>query len=412
MSAFARAFRVGALGRLGAAIDIGAVPLLVWLYGLEIYAGYAIAAAALTLGLGSLDLGMSAAVQRFVPRLTAPRRLVGWALGIGVLPALLLGAAGAVLAPTPIWAVVGLLLPVVVAGDLLGAVLRAKQDFTGDVMLRLFAEPGLRVGLAVAALLLAPATALTLLLAHGGAAVAVVLLLLARLRRQMGPAGERVAVVPLLAPLLGRGLALAPGALLRRALADGPPLLMAVMVPAGAAGAAALFLFARKLASVPQLLRTVIAAVMPSVAAAAETGARLALLDEARRTALRLGLPLGLLMLALLPLLARGALAGAVVPGVLLIGARTVEAVLSPHAALVEVLAPPRVPLAISGVGVLLAGGMLVLLPLAVPADAFAAAVSVAVAAGALLSAIAAHRLLPGATLLPGGRGGGTARAS
>lgn len=410
----ARGLSGSALGRLGAVVDLAAVPILVWAYGLQTYGAYAIMAAALTLGLGSLDMGLSASLQRYVPRLqpAKAKALVQAALARGTVPSLLIAPVLALLAPTLFpsspyaAAAMAAALPLTIRSDLAAAAARARRAFAAELFLRMFAEPVLR--LAVALSLMRWPSLLGLACAHL-AASAMTCWLMTRLVRQQYPETVDTTVVADTSfvaarnEMVRRGLALVPGALLRRALADGPVLLLGSLVPGtGGQQAAALFTLARKLASVPQMLRTLLASVMPPLAAAADGADRSSLgllMGSAQRLAAALTLPLGAALAAMSPLLLSlmdPALRAALVPALLLIGCRVFESLAAPASAVVDTLSPPRVPLAIALGGAVFAvvAGILLVRSSLPPATAMASAVSAAVILMSLAALVAARSLV------------------
>lgn len=399
------------LARAGALIDLVAQPVYVWLFGLASFGLYAVLWATVNLIENIADLGMTGALQRTVPQATDDReaaRALGTALVAGVLPCVAIAAMVSIFAPevAPLFNVAArdaaLLtgairlfawaLPLWAFVEIATSALRARRVFGAEIRLRIFWEQVIRLGLALA---LWPVfgTITALLVAHLASLAIVALLcvrLLARhydLRALAGWHGETVRA----------GLAVLPAQAVARAFGDAPPIALNALLP-GAAGATAggLYVIARKLSSVVQLVRTGFAYVLAPLASAAARGGVEAvrpIYAFATRMAVALALPLGLVLAAsadaLLALYGAGAetARGALI---VLILTRTAEAVIGAAQPVQQVIGSYRGQIGTSLIGLVVAAIAAALLVPASPITGMALAVSL----GVLVAALAPLALL------------------
>jgi O-antigen/teichoic acid export membrane protein len=202
------------------------------------------------------------------------------------------------------------------------------------------------------------------------------------------PIGRRIA-----RDLLLSGAALLPANVSRRLLIDAPPVILNLMLP-GARGAAAagLFEIARKIATVPHIVRQAfqyVLAPLSSAQARADRAAIAPLYRFACRVSSALVVPLGgLLIFAGADILSvyRPEVAAALPLLWVLVSARAFEAVVGPAATIVDMTGHRVLPLVNSLIGVALWVGLAFLL---IPAHG-ALGMAIAVAAGSVASVYAA----------------------
>ncbi len=362
----ARAAWTSTLARFGAVIEVLTTPALTWAFGVPAYGVYTVLAAAVTLGAGSIDLAMPTVLQRVVPQAAdaaAARGAVKWALILGTIPSLVVAVAVTLAAPdiavlvhagpadrvglTLAVALFGWVLPLTSAIEVATAAVRARHAFGPEIRLRVVWEQLARVGLALLLWAGGMNGALALAVAHLASLLVVAglsLRLLARfydvgamLRMPLQGAQARA--------MLGYGIAVVPANALRRALTDLPPILLNRALPGSAgASAAGLYGIARKLSSIPQLVRTIFAYVMAPLAStqvARDPAAIAPIYGFAVRLATALALPLSAALIGLGPLLLAAFAPGAAVALpvlVALVAARAGEAVAGPASAVVEIL--------------------------------------------------------------------------
>ena len=417
----ARAAGTSSLARLGAVIEVLTTPALTWLFGVPAYGVYTVLAAAVTLGQGSLDFAMPSVLQRVVPQArsaTDADAAVKWALILGVVPSLIVAALVTLYAGDAAAAInaapadrAGLALAVILFAwslplnslvEVATAAVRARHAFGPEIRVKVVWEQVVRL---VAAVLLwgawrggaadwaSGAVALSVAWLASQLVVAVLALRLVGRFYDVG----RVLRAPLslgqARSMLGYGVALIPANLLRRALTDLPPILLNRWLP-GASGAVAAGLYgiARKLSSIPQLVRTIFAYVMAPLAstqAAHDRAAIAPLYAFATRLATALALPLSALLVGLGDVLLRGFAPGAqaALPLlVLLVAARAAEAVAGPASAIIETVGNRARPTINALVGVSVWTGLAVLLVPRWGATGMAAAVGAAVVVNAWLA--------------------------
>ena len=194
---------------------------------------------------------------------------------------------------------------------------------------------------------------------------------------------------------LATGLAMLPPALARRAYNDLPPILLNAMIPgAGGATAAGLFGIARKIASIPLIVRQsflYVLAPLASAQAAVDRREIAPLYSFSTHLSLLLAVPLaGLLILIaadLLTAFAPGAEAALMVL-IILLAARAAEAALGPATPIIEMIGHRGLPLinSLAGLAIWLVLGIWLVPDMG--ATGMAIAVSAAVVLTALLAII------------------------
>lgn len=400
------------VARLGALIEIVAQPAYTWMFGIANYGIYVVLWAAVSIGQNLLSLSMTSALQRVVPtenesdahaavKLALIYALVPCcllALGVSIFAepiAALLSAAPEDRATLPLAvAIFAWALPLWTIVEITTAAMRARRAFGPEIRLRIFWEQVVRLIFAVALFALG-VRALGLVLAHMlslGITSVLAVRLLGRyydltliLRAPMR--------MPVAKRLLASGLAALPPEVARRLFTDLPPIILNLMLP-GARGATAAGLFgvARKIASVPLIVRQAFSYVLAPLASAQAKRDRAGLgpiYSFATRVSAALVIPLaGFIILAagdILSLFAPGAEA-AVPVVVILTLARVGESVVGPAAAVLEMIGHRGLPLLNSTIGIVL---WMVLGWMLVPTHG-ATGMAVAVGLGAVVMAMAA----------------------
>ncbi len=373
----ARGAGLAAVARLGALIEVVAQPVYTWLFGIATYGVYTVLWAAVNIVENIVDLSMTQALQRVVPTESEANAhaAVRFALIVSVVPASVL-ALLATLFAAPLAGLVSAApedsaqLPLAIAlfawalplwtfVEVATSAARARRAFGPEIRLRIFWEQVARLGFAIGFFALG-VQSLGLLLAHL-ASLALTALLAARLlARYYDPRLLLHAPIPpaLRRELLRTGVALLPSAVSRRLFNDLPAILLNLALPgARGATAAGLFGIARKVASIPLIVRQAFQYVLAPLAAsqAAHDRAGVATLyGFATRLSIAFVIPLS----GLLILLARDILSGfapeamAALPllVVLVIG-RAGEAVVGPATPVVEMTGHRVLPLVNSVAG-------------------------------------------------------------
>lgn len=409
----ARGAGLAGLARAGALIEAVAQPLFTWLFGLATYGIYVTLWAAVNLVTNIIDLSMTSALQRVVPGEESEERVHGavrFALLVSVLPAALVALAvtlnaeaiAAFFSAAPedaarlplavalfAWA-----LPLWTFVEVATSAARARRAFGPEIRLRIFWEQIARILFACAFFALG-FHSIGLMIAHLCSLALTALLSVRLLGRYYDLRLLLRAPMPrsLASNLLLSGLALLPSNLSRRLLIDAPPLVLNLMLP-GARGAAAagLFEIARKISTVPHIVRQSFQYVLgplSSAQARADRGAIAPLYRFASRVSAALVIPLaGLLIFAGSDILSvyRPEVREALPLLWILVAARAVEAVVGPAATIVEMTGHRILPLVNSFLGVTL---WAVLAALLTPGHG-ALGMAVAVAAGSLVAAYAA----------------------
>jgi O-antigen/teichoic acid export membrane protein len=253
----------------------------------------------------------------------------------------------------PLWATV----------EVATSALRACRAFGPEIRLRLFWEQILRLVLAVS-LWLAGVETLALLLAHLGSLMITVILALRALNRRcsLKLVWQTKVSRTVLRELLISGLSVLPSNVLGRVFSDLPVVIINFSLP-GAAGAnvAGLYGIARKLSSIPQMVRTVFSHVVAPIAASSanrDHAAIQSLYTFSLRVSVLLALPttVALIMAAdsILVLFVTGAAAAWPIMVILTI-ARGLEASVGPASAIQQVISHRGLPVLNSTIGLIAA---------------------------------------------------------
>jgi len=367
----ARGAGLAGLARMGALIEALAQPLYTWLFGLATYGLYVALWAAVNLITNIIDLSMTNALQRIVPTEEDERAhgAVKLALLVSVLPACLV-ALGISLSADAVagWfsaapedreslpraiALFAWALPLWTFVEVSTSAARARRAFGPEIRLRVFWEQVARIAFALGFFALGFASD-GLMLAHLCSLALTALLALRLLGRYYDLRLLVRAPMPrdLSRSLLLTGLALLPSNLSRRMLIDAPPLVLNLLLP-GARGAAAagLFEIARKISTVPHIVRQAFQYVLGPLSSAQAKADRTAiapLYRFASRVSTALVVPLGgLLIFAGADILSvyRPEVREALPLLWILVVARVLEAIVGPAATIVEMTGHRILPL-------------------------------------------------------------------
>ena len=401
------------LARLGALIEAIAQPLFIWLFGLATYGLYVVLWGAINLLANIVDLSMTAALQRVIPTAEddeTAHAAVKLALLVAVVPAIAVAALIALLsqqiaplvsaAPEDranLAAAIALFapaLPLWVFIEVATSAARARRAFGPEIRLRIFWEQIARILFALGFFAIGAGT-LGLMAAHLCSLALTALLCVPLLGRYYDlrlvlrtPLSRRFS-----GSMLLTGLALLPATLSRRLLIDAPPVALNLMLP-GTRGAiaAGLFEIARKLSTVPLIVRQSFQYVMAPLSSAQAHLDRTALgplYNFAARISTALVVPLsGLLVFAGTDILSvyRPEAQAALPLLALLVASRAVEAIVGPATPIVEMAGHRLLPLLNSALGVTLGACLAVWL---VPEEG-ALGMAIAVAAATVTIAYAA----------------------
>jgi O-antigen/teichoic acid export membrane protein len=402
----ARGAGLAGLARGSIAIEALAQPWYIWLFGLSTYGIYVVLWGSVNFISNFLDLSMTAALQREVPRQDSEARAhaaVRFALmvsvGLTTIAAFAISFNAYAIAPLfsanphdtrrlpdaielfafalPMWTFV----------EVATSAARARRAFGPEIRLRVFWEQLLRI---VAAGVTFSMGYLTkgLLVAHMVSLGITALLALRLLTRYydwklllFAPIDRKLARTMTLS-----GFALLPSALSTRALIDAPPVVLNMMLTGTAgASAAGVFEIARKLATVPQIVRQAFQYVLAPLTSAQVRADRSRigqLYRFASRISTALVLPLsGLMIFASRDIVSiyRKEALPAVPILMLLASGRAAEAIVGPASTIVEMAGHRLLPL-LNGV-VAVALWLLLALWLVPDHGAWGMAIAVAVAA-------------------------------
>jgi O-antigen/teichoic acid export membrane protein len=401
----ARGAGLAGLSRAGALIEALAQPLYTRLFGIETYGIYVVLWGVISLVTNFIHLSMPLALQRLVPTRgdeEAAHGAVKLALLVAVVPSLSIAtlvtfnaaAVAGIFSAAPedaqrlptaialfVWA-----LPLWTFIEVATAAARARRAFGPEIRLRIFWEQIARILFAIGFFLLG-ATSIGLMIAHLCSLALTALLCIPLLGRYYNLKLLVRAPLPagLARELLVTGLALLPSNLARRALIDGPPVVLNLMFP-GARGAAAagLFEIARKISTVPLIVRQAFQYVLGplSSAQAHVDRAQVApLYHFASRVSTALVVPLaGLLIFAAIDILSlyQPRAAAALPLLYILVAARALEAIVGPASTIVEMIGHRALPLLNSLIAVALWIGLALWLAPELGALGMAVAVGVA----------------------------------
>ena len=409
----ARGAGLAGLARAGALIEALAQPLFTWLFGLAGYGLYVVLWGAINLLSNILDLSMTAALQRVVPTARDEAQAHG-AVKLALIVALLPTTIAAVLiALNAQWlasfvasapadratlpfaiALFAPALPLWTFVEVSTAAARARRAFGPEIRLRIFWEQLARIGFAIGFFGLGLNSA-GLVAAHLCSIALTAALCIPLLGRyyDLGLLLRAPIDAPLRANLLKTGIALLPSTLSRRLLIDAPPLILNLML-AGTRGAVAagLFEIARKISTVPLIVRQAFQYVMAPLSSAQAHANRAQIAPLYRfssRVSTALVVPLsGLLIFAGADILSlyRPEAAAALPILTLLVAARALEAIVGPATPIVETIGHRLLPLLNS----LLAAAIWATLAWLLVPTSGALGMAVAVAAATLASAYAA----------------------
>lgn len=406
---------LAAVARLGALIEVVSQPAYTWMFGLAGYGIYVVLWAAVNILANLLDLALGQALQRIVPASAsreeqhgAVRFALSFGTGLGILAAIAISLSAPSLAgwvatapgdaaklPQAI-AIFAWSLPLWIFVETATAAARAMRAFGPEIRLRIFWEQVARLIFA-AGFFLAGMGFEGLLFGHLASLALTAWLSWKLLARYFDPALLLRAPLPasLRKESLATGLAMLPPALARRAYNDLPPILLNAMIPgAGGATAAGLFGIARKIASIPLIVRQsflYVLAPLASAQAALDRKEIAPLYSFSTHLSLLLAVPLAgfLILIAadLLTAFAPGAEAALIVLTILL-AARAAEAALGPATPIVEMIGHRGLPLinSLAGLAIWLALGIWLVPNMG--ATGMALAVSAAVVLTALLAII------------------------
>ncbi len=408
---FAKGAGTTVLARLGAVFEVVSQPLYVLMFGLAGYGLYAVLWAVVTLVENIADLGMPAALQRVVPQSGTradEAAALRAALILGVTPSIGIALVASLCAPmiAPLFnvadadadilvhaiAVYVWTLPLWAFAEVSTAALRSKRMFGAEIRLRLVWEQLIRLAIAVG-LFFAGFGTIALLYAH---IISLFLICILAVRLLSGYFDLRVLLKApqtreITGTMLKSGLAVLPGNIVARLFTDGPALLLNWLLP-GAAGAVstALYVIARKVSSIVQLVRQAFSYVLAPLASSASQGAE----DEVRtiygfvtRLSFALALPIGAVIIGGGPAVLRafGSDAGVALPALIILTvARIIEAVIGSAGPIQQVTAGFRSQLVGSVVGL----GVATAIVLTVMPEWGVTGMALAVGAGVAISAL------------------------
>lgn len=376
----ARGAGLAGLSRMGALIEALAQPLYTWLFGIAAYGIYVVLWGAISLATNIVHLSMPLALQRVVPTQEneAAHGAVKLALLIALVPSSLIAlivtlnaaAIAAIFSAAPedaarlpqavalfVWA-----LPLWTFVEVATSAARARRAFGPEIRLRVFWEQIARIVFALGFFLLG-AGSIGLMAAHLCSLALTALLSIRLLGRYYDLRLLLAAPLSrgLVRNLLLSGLGLLPSNLARRALIDAPPVVLNLMLPgARGASAAALFEIARKISTVPLIVRQAFQYVLgPLSSAQAHVDRRevAPLYHFASRVSTALVVPLaGLLVFAGVDVLSlyRPEARSALPLLFILVGARAIEAIVGPASAIVEMIGHRVLPLVNSFIAIAL----------------------------------------------------------
>ena len=367
-----------ALAKTGSVIEIITQPAYTWMFGLATYGLYAVLWSFVNLLQNIADLAMTNALQRVLPKtnnMEERAAIIKGSFILGILPSFVIALCLFLITPTvaswfnvsdkdlqqleiaialfiwalPLWSIV----------EVTTSALRACQAFGPEIRLRLVWEQILRFVLATT-LWLAGVDTLALLIAHLGSLFITAILALRLLNTYCSLKLVWRAKLPfsVLRELLLSGLSVLPSNTLTRMFADMPVILINFMLPgANGATAAGLYSIARKLSSIPQLIRSVFSHVVAPVAASRANEdhlARQTLYAFSIRLSMLLALPTALTLIvaadSILTLFATGAAAAWPIL-IILTAARGIEAGFGPATAVQQVLSHRGLPVLNSVLG-------------------------------------------------------------
>ena len=370
------------LARLGGVLEVVAQPLYIWLFGLAGYGFYGALWAATNLTQNVADLGTTGAMQRVIPQATSAQKeaaALRAALILGVVPCILIAITVFMLAEPVskffnadardsaqateiirlfIWA-----LPLWSFVEVATSALRARRIFGAEIRLRLFWEQLIRL-LVVVSLFFAGWSTRALYIGHlislGATCLLCVRLLAKNFELRLMFKGPLVD--DMFHATLKAGLAVLPTNIALRIFGDGPAIALNAILP-GASGAVAtsLYIVARKISSLVQLVRTAFAYVLAPLASALSKDGKekvSSIYGFSTRVLVTLALPLaaalGAMGPTILPVFGPG-VEQALIAVWILLASRAFEAVCGAAAPIQQVVSAHRHQLVGSITGVVLA---------------------------------------------------------
>lgn len=422
----ARGAATALLARFSAVIELVSQPAYTWLFTVATYGVYTVLWATVNIISNIFDLAMTSVLQRVVPQARNEEEAHA-AVKVAILvilattvPLAALGSLAAPMLATVVNAApqdqetlalaIGLFawaLPLWTFMEVAGSAMRARRAFGPEIRLKVFYEQASRLAFAFLCFGIG-LRSLGLVVAHLASLLFISALSLRLLGKYYNLKLVMRARVPqgMVHEMLTYGLAVLPGNILKRCYSDLPPILLNLMLP-GVTGAtaAALFGIARKVASVMQMVKLSFGYVMAPLAsaqkAAIDAKAVEPLYGFATRLAIAGILPLLAAVIGLsqeiLLLFAPEARAALSLVIVLSIG-RTLEAMIGPGSAILEVIGQRRLILWNSAAGLVSWLGLAFLLTPRLGAMGMAVSVAVSlnlVALLALLQVYWSHRLHP-----------------
>ncbi len=409
----ARGAGLAAVARLGALIEVIAQPAYTWMFGLTGYGVYVVLWAVVNILANILDLALGQALQRIVPSAaneTEQHAAVRFALimgtGLGLIAAIIIAISAPwlaeMVAATPedsailprAIAVFAVSLPLWIFVETATAAARAKRAFGPEIRLRIFWEQVARLGFA-GVFFFSDWGLEGLLLGHVASLLLTAWLSWKLLARYYDPALLLRAPLPtaLRRETIKTGIAMLPPNIARRIYSDLPAVLLNAMLP-GAAGATAAGLFgiARKIASIPLIVRQsflYVLAPLSSAQAAVDRRAIAPLYSFSTHVSILLALPLAGLMILLAADMLTGFVGGAEAAlsvVIVLLAARGIEAALGPATPIVEMVGHRGLPLLNSLIGMVI----WLILGLWLVPELGALGMAIAVAAAVVLTALLA----------------------
>jgi len=374
----ARGATLATLSRLGAVIEVIAQPIYTWAFGIATYGVYTVLWGAVNIIENIVDLSMTTALQRVIPTerdAAAQHSALKFAILVAMTPAILIAALVTIFA-TPIAGLISAApedratLPMAVAlfawalplwtfVEVATSAARAKRAFGPEIRLRIFWEQVARLVFAVS-LYAIGFHRLGLMIGHLLSLTLTALLSIRLLARYYDlrmlltvPVDRRVARA-----LMATGMSTLPGAIASRLFVDLPGIILNVLLP-GAQGATAtgLYAIARKIASIPMIVRQAFQYVLAPLSAAQAARDR-ALIGPLYRFASRVSIALVIPIAGFLILLAPDILSffapearAAVSLIVILVAGRALEALVGPAQTVVEMTGHRGLPVLNSAIG-------------------------------------------------------------
>ncbi|WP_414902718.1 lipopolysaccharide biosynthesis protein [Sphingomonas flavalba] len=367
----ARGAGLAALSRLGALIEVISQPAFTWMFGIATYGIYTVLWAVVNIVENIIDLSMTQALQRIVPREDerGAHAAVRFALLVSVVPATVIAIAVTLFAvplsgflqtaagdratlPLGI-ALFAWALPLWTFIEVATSAARARRAFGPEIRLRIFWEQVARLAFAV--LLFAVGfQSLGLLVAHLLSLTLTALLAVRLLGRyyDLSLLLSVRASPELRRELLITGFALLPTNIARRLFIDLPPVILNLVLPgAKGATAAGLFGIARKIATIPLIVRQAfqyVLAPLASAQAAVDRAGIAPLYAFSTRLSVAVVVPLSTLLILtgrdILSAFAPGTMAGLPLLVILVLG-RAMETIVGPATPVIEMIGHRLLPL-------------------------------------------------------------------